>query len=81
VIASAREDSAYKAIDNKVLAVQQMADTPEAYAMLDRMRADQLDRKRGEQRNAAIIAFAVWALVGAGVAFAWFKKVPWDRFE
>jgi hypothetical protein len=80
-VASARESSAYKAIDNKVLAAQQMADTPDAYATLDRMRADQLERKRGEQRNTAIIALAIWALVGAGIAFVWFKKVPWDRFD
>lgn len=80
-IASARESSAYKTIDTKVMAAQQLADTPDAYATLDRMRADQLDRKKGEQRNAAIIAFAIWALVGGGVAFAWFKKIPWDRFD
>jgi hypothetical protein len=79
LIASMREGSAYKAIDNKVLAAQQMADTPETYATLDRMRADQLARKQGEQRNTAIIALAIWALVGAGIAFVWFKKIPWDR--
>lgn len=81
VVAAARERSAYKAIDDKVMAVQQLADTPEAYAALDRMRADQLARKQGEQRNAAIIALAIWALVGGAVAFGWFKKIPWDRFE
>lgn len=81
LVASMREGSAYKAIDNTVIAAQHLADTPEMYAMLDKMRADQLDKKRGEQRNAAIIALAIWALVGGGVAFAWFKKVPWDRFE
>ncbi len=81
VIASARESSAFKEIDNKVLVAQQHADTPDAYATLDRMRADQLARKESEQRNAAIIAFAIWALVGGGIAFAWFKKIPWDRLE
>jgi hypothetical protein len=80
-IASARESSAYKTIDTKVMAAQQLADTPDAYATLDRMRADQLERKKGEQRNAAIIAFAIWALVGGGIAFGWFKKIPWDRFD
>ncbi len=81
LVASARESSAFKEIDNKVLAAQQLADTPEAYATLDRMRADQLGRKESEKRNAAIIAFAIWALVGGGIAFAWFKKIPWDRLE
>jgi hypothetical protein len=80
-VAASREASAYKEIDTKVLARQQLADTPETYATLDRMRADQLTRKKGEQRNAAIIAFAIWALVGGGLAFAWFKKIPWDDLE
>ena len=81
LVASMREGSAYKTIDDKVLASQQLADTPDAYATLDKMRSDQLERKKSEQRNAAIIAFAVWALVGTGIAFVWFKKIPWDRLE
>jgi hypothetical protein len=81
LVATMREGSAYKAIDDKVIAAQQLADTPDTYATLDRMRADQLARKKGEQRNTMIIALAIWALVGGGVAFAWFKKVPWERFE
>lgn len=81
LVASMRESSAYKSIDDKVRAAQQLADTPEAYAMLDAMRADQLARKRGEQRSAAILALAIWGVVGGAVAFVWFKKVPWDRFE
>jgi hypothetical protein len=80
-IAAMREDSAYKEIDTKVMAAQQLADTPETYATLDRMRADQLDRKKGEQRNIAIIAFAIWVAVASAVAFAWFKKIPWDRYS
>ncbi|HEX5060193.1 MAG TPA: hypothetical protein VFV99_12575 [Kofleriaceae bacterium] len=81
LVASMREKSAYKEIDNKVLAAQQLADTAEVYATLDRMRTDQLEAKKGEQRNAAIIALAIWALVGGGIAFAWFKKVSWDNFD
>jgi hypothetical protein len=81
LVAAARESSAYKTIDDKVMAAQQLADTPDTYATLDKLRADQLDRKKSEQRNAAIIAFAIWALAGGAVAFAWFKKVPWERFE
>jgi hypothetical protein len=80
VIASVREDG-YRAIDNKVIAAQQLADTPDAYVQLDQLRADQLERKRGEQRNTAIIALAIWGLVGGAVAFGWFKKIPWERYE
>lgn len=77
-VASMKEDSAYETIDRKVIAAQQAADSPELYANLDRVRAEQLGRKETEQRNAAIIGFAVWALVGAAIAFVWFKKIPWD---
>jgi len=77
-VAKMKEESATEAVDRKVIAAQQTADTPELYATLDRMRADQLDRKKTEHRNAAFIGFAVWALVGGGIAFAWFKKIPWD---
>ena len=80
-VAAMREKSAYAEIDQKVMASQQLADTPEAYETLDRMRVDQLDRKEGARRNAAIIAFAIWALVGAGIAFVWFKKIPWEDLE
>jgi hypothetical protein len=57
------------------------ADTPELYAQLDKTRADALDRKESERRNAAIIALAIWGLVGGAIAFVWFKKIPWDSYE
>ena len=81
LVAAMREESAFKEIDTKVMAAQQLADTPDAYATLDSMRADQLRKKQDERRNATLIAFAIWGLVGAGVAFAWFKKIPWENFE
>jgi hypothetical protein len=78
-IAKWREQAASDAIDRKVIAEQQAADTPDVYANLDRFRAGQLARKTSENRNAAIIGFAIWALAGGGIAFAWFKKIPWDN--
>ena len=81
LVASSMEKSAYAEIDQKVIRAQQQADTPEMYATLDKTRADFLDRKESERRNAAIIAIVVWAIVGGGIAFAWFKKIPWDNFE
>jgi len=74
-----REKSAFAEIDTKVRGVQALADTPDAYANLDRMRADQLVRKETAKRNAAILAFAIWGIVGGGLAFVWFRKIPWDR--
>jgi hypothetical protein len=81
LVGKMREESAYEAIDRKVIAAQQLAETPDQYALLDKMRADQLAKKYSEQRNAAIIAILVWAAVAGGVAFVWFKKIDWERFE
>jgi hypothetical protein len=81
VIAGMREESAYAEIDRKVIRAQQAAETPEAYALLDKVRADQLARKEAEQRNAAIIALVIWGAVASGIAYAWFRKIPWDSFE
>jgi hypothetical protein len=64
-----------------VIHAQQQADTPDTYATLDKTRADFLDRKESEQRSAAIIALVIWAAVGGAIAFAWFKKIPWDSLE
>lgn len=80
-IAGMREQSAYEEIDRKVIRAQQAAETPEAYALLDKVRADQLARKEAEQRNAAIIAIVIWGAVASGIAFVWFRKIPWDSFE
>jgi hypothetical protein len=77
-IAKMREQSASAEIDNKVIKAQQQAETADLWDALDRLRADQLDRKKSEHRNAAMIGFALWALVGGGLAFVWFKKIPWD---
>ena len=52
--------------------------TPDAYATLDATRASFLERKRDERRNIAVIALAIWALVGGGIAYGWFRRVPWD---
>jgi hypothetical protein len=81
VIAGMREESAYEEIDRKVIRAQQAAETPESYALLDKVRADQLARKEAEQRNAAIIAIVIWGAVASGIAFVWFRKIPWDNFE
>ncbi|MFT3694717.1 MAG: hypothetical protein QM831_16325 [Kofleriaceae bacterium] len=75
LVASSREKSAYKDIDDKVVALQANASTPEEYASLDGMRAKQLEHKKEARRTAALLAFLIWGVVGGGVAFAWFKKI------
>ncbi len=76
--ARSREKSAYAEIDQKLQSIQIAADTPDAYATLDATRASFLERKRDERRNIAVIALAIWALVGGGIAYGWFRRVPWD---
>jgi hypothetical protein len=77
-IAKMREESTSQTVDQRVIAAQQAADTLDTWEGLDRLRADQLARKEAEKRNASIIGFVVWALAGGGIAWVFFKKIPWD---
>lgn len=79
LVHSMRESSAFADIDRNVARLHAQAETYEAWESLDPMRATQLDRKRSARKNATEIALVVWALAGAGVAYVWFRRVPWDR--
>lgn len=78
-IAHLQEHSAYTSIDANVNAVQRDAVTPDDYAALDGFRANQLARKHDERRNIALLAMLIWAAGGAGIAYVWFRRIPWDR--
>jgi hypothetical protein len=80
LVAKSRESSAYHRIDTQLIAVQDQADTEDAWQALDQTRAKSLERKKDERRNIALLALVIWGLVGAGVGFAWFKKIPWEDF-
>ena len=79
LLASVREHSAFAEIDQKIEKQQREADTPDTYDALDAFRAGQLARKRDERRNIAMLALLVWGIAGAGVAYVWFRRIPWDR--
>ena len=79
LIASMREESAFATIDAQVHAAQLQADTPEMYRQLDAFRAAQLSRKESEQRSIAMVSMLIWALAGAGLAYVWFRQIPWER--
>jgi hypothetical protein len=79
-VASIREKSAFDATDEKVIAAQKDATTADDYARLDQVRADLLDRKRSDRRSIAMMALVIWAAVGGGVAYGWFRRIDWDRF-
>jgi len=79
VAAGIRERSAFGAIDSKVVAVQATADAPDRYDALDAFRTEQLDAKRSARTMIALTALLVWAAAGGGLAYVWFRRVPWDR--
>jgi hypothetical protein len=78
LIASSREKSAFHDIDAQLVSMQAQADTPDAWAQLDQTRATFLERKKDERRSIAIMALAIWAVVGGGIAYGWFRRIPWD---
>ncbi|MEO6777650.1 MAG: hypothetical protein ABI467_32285 [Kofleriaceae bacterium] len=79
LIAHLQEASAYASIDANVTAVQHDAVTPDDYAALDTFRTGQLARKHDERRNIALLAMLIWGAAGAGIAYVWFRRIPWDR--
>jgi hypothetical protein len=79
LVSAMREEAKYAQIDKAVIAKQAAATTPEAYAALDRFRAEQIDRKKSERRTIALMALGIWAAVAGLIAFVWFRLVPWDR--
>ncbi len=78
-IAAMSEKSAFAEIDRRVLDVQ--ADPATPYESLDQLRDEQLARKHSDRRRIAIMAFIIWGAVGGGIAYGWFKRIPWERFE
>ena len=79
IVASIREDHAFRAIDAKVTAIQTAVDSDDSYDALDAFRAEQLRDKRSARQRIALASMLIWAAAGGGLAYAWFKRVPWDR--
>jgi hypothetical protein len=77
--ASLRERAAFGAIDDAVEARQGQVDSYEAWQQLDPMRENQLAKKKGARRDIMIVALLVWAAAGGGIAYGWFRRVPWDK--
>ena len=79
LVASIRERSAFREIDAHVVSVQSRTDAPLDAAALDAFRAEQLDRKQRSRRSIALASLALWALASAGLAYVWFRRIPWER--
>lgn len=79
IVASLREDAAYRPIDAQVIAAQAAVDSQASYRALDALRADKLAAKRSARIGILLTTLAVWAAAGGVVAYIWFKRVPWDK--
>jgi len=80
VIGAVRQRSAFRTIDDRVAAVQAAVDSPQGYEALDAFRADQLEAKRSARRMIVLTSMLLWAAAGGGLAYVWFKRVPWSRY-
>ncbi|HET7501808.1 MAG TPA: hypothetical protein VFK02_12415 [Kofleriaceae bacterium] len=79
IVATLREHSALRAIDARVIAAQDAADSPEGYAALDALRAEQLALKRSKRRMIALTSLVVWAAAAGAVGYVWFWRIRWER--
>lgn len=76
LLASAREKSAFAEIDAKVTALQDGADSTETYLALDVAREKLLDEKQSRRTMIALTSMLLWAVISAGVGFAFVRFVP-----
>jgi hypothetical protein len=81
LIASAREKSAFARIDREVMEQQEAADSPDLYEALDAFRSAKQAQKQGEKRSIAMLSMLIWGVTGAGLAYVWFRRVPWDKLS
>jgi hypothetical protein len=81
VVGALRERSAFHAIDARVIAAQSAATSQQSYDALDELRADQLEAKRGARRMIMLTSMLLWAAASSGIAYVWFKRVPWERLS
>jgi hypothetical protein len=77
LVARWREHAADRSIDQRVGQLYEQATTDEALAALDGQLAPLKADKQSAHRNAALLAMLVWAAAGAGIGYAWFRRIPW----
>lgn len=77
LVAASRETTAFNAIDAQIKATQAAVEDEDAYRALDGFRDAQLSKKKSERRTIAWQSMLIWGLVGAGVAYVYFRRIPW----
>jgi hypothetical protein len=80
IIASVREDSAYAEIDADVRQQQAQVTDVDEWTALETIRDGKLALKQSRQRTIAAGSVFVWAVLGVGIAFVWFRKIDWARY-
>lgn len=78
-VAAMREDSAFQKIDAQITATQNNVEDEEGYRALDGFRAAQLSKKKSERNTIAWQSLLIWAVVGAGAAYVYFRRIPWSK--
>ena len=78
-VAAVREKSAFAEIDARVVTNMRAATTDAELGALDGYREAELANKRSSRRNIALVSMLLWAVVGAGAGYVWFRRLPWDR--
>jgi hypothetical protein len=81
IVATLREHSALRAIDARVVAAQDAADSQDSYAALDAFRAQQLALKRSKRRMIALTSLLVWAAASGAVGYVWFWRMRREHLD
>lgn len=75
-VAAKRETSAFAAIDQRIEAAHAAADSTETYLALDGARTKLREDKQGTRTMIALTSMLLWAVISAGVGFAFFRFGP-----
>ncbi len=78
IVASVREKSAFATIDARVIAAGRAVTNDAELTALDDYRATELATKKSSRRNIALVSMLIWAVVGAGAGYVWFRRIPWN---
>jgi len=77
--AASSENSAYTQMRNELNETQKLVEDPEEWDGLAEIRAsyaEQMDKKRVRIASTSVI---IWLLLGAGLGFLFFRKLPWEH--
>lgn len=78
IITSMRVGSAFADIDADLAKQYRAVSDEHDWLRLDDARAQAISRKKEARHDIVLGSMLVWALAGAGIAYAWFRVVDWD---